>query len=375
MPPLPSRPHLPNNDFVNRANATEATTRRRIALALCAAAALVGLASCGTGEGSPPPQPTSGPRPIVVPLHIRWGIFGARPMIYVRVGNGQKVPVLLDTGSTGLHIYTRGLRLGPHSGVAVTSRRDAITYVDGMVQRGVVGRAKLTIGPLKTVHPVSFGVIENVSCVAEIPDCPGAAGINGRLSIGEYGILGVGLTRSRERLGNPLLALPRSYARSWSIELNESGGSLVLRPHLTGPPIARFSLARDGGDPTGARAWKDSKTKVCWATVDLRGDACEPTVFDTGSVTMLWYGGLLSHSNTSIDRVLVNPGEYIAAWNPGSQTPFWTFTSGTDFSHNTVIALRGGHPLVIAAVQAFLEFNIAYDDTRGQITLYPQSAP
>ena len=292
-------------------------------------------------------------------------------MIYVRVGNGPKVPVLLDTGSTGLHVYTRGVRLGARSGVALTSRKDTVTFADGMVQRGVVGHATLTIGSLKTARPVSFGLIDSVACVRELPDCPGMDGIDGRLSVGEYGILGVALTRSREGLANPLLALPST--RTWSIELDNSGGSLTLQPQTTMHPIARFPLAPDGKDASGARAWKDSKTKVCWASVDLRGAACEPTIFDSGSVTMLWYGGLLSHSDTSIDSVLVNPGEYIAAWQPGTQNPFWTFTSGDEFSYNTVVALRGGHPLVIAAVQAFLAFNIAYDDTHGRITLYPQT--
>src|SRR5436305_659833 len=83
----------------------------------------------------------------------------------------------------------------------------------------------------------------------------GVAGCSGRLSVGEYGILGVGLARSREKLGNPLLALPPAYARSWSIELSESGGSLIMRPRMTTQPIARFPLKPDGRDASGARAW------------------------------------------------------------------------------------------------------------------------
>jgi hypothetical protein len=296
-------------------------------------------------------------------------------MVYVRVGKGPRIPVLLDTGSTGLHIYMPGVRLGPRSGITMTSRKDSVTFADGMTQHGVVGRARLTIGSLKTTHAIPIGVIREVGCVAAIPDCPGVAGIKGRLKVGEYGILGVGLTRSRERLANPLLSLPKPYAHNWSIELDESGGSLILRARHLGRPVARFPLKPDGRDPTGARAWKDARARVCWATADLRGSACEPTVFDSGSVTMLWYGGLLSRSDTSITRVLVDPGEYIAAWQPGGHTPFWSFNSGTDFSHNTVVALRGGRPVVIAAVQAFLAFDIDYDDAHGQISLYRQSVP
>ena len=356
------------------------TTRRlrrpsRFAPLVCVIGAAAGLTGCGSSIDGSQTSSAAGPQPIVIPLQIRWLLLGARPMIYVRVGDGPKVPVLLDTGSTGLHIYTQGVKLGTHSGVSVSTRRDAVTYADGMFQRGVVARARVTVGPLSTARAVPFGLISRVGCVAEIPDCPGAQGIPGRLSIGEYGILGVSLTRAPEGLANPLLALGAPYGRNWSIELDQSGGALTLQPQLSARPVAQFSLAPDGHDPTGARAWKDTRTKVCWATVDLRGSACEPTIFDTGSVSMLWYGGLLSHSDTSIDDVLVNPGEYIAAWHPGAQSPFWTFTSGTDFSHNSVISLRGGHPIVIAAVQSFLSFNIDYNDTRGEISLYRQSAP
>jgi hypothetical protein len=250
-----------------------------------------------------------------------------------------------------------------------------VVFADGMMQRGVVGRARVTIGGMTTVRPITFGLIDTVSCDKRVPRCPGSAGIRGRIGVGEYGILGVGLTRDPGGLANPLLALARPYARRWTIELQNAGGSLILRPTFPSKPVARFRLKRDGRDPSGAAAWKDARVKVCWAAVDLRGDACEPTVFDSGSVTMLWYGGLLSHADTSIDEVLVNPGEYIAAWQPGAQTPFYSFTSGDEFSHDSVMAVHGGHPLVIAAVQTFLNFSVAYDDSRGEIALYPQSAP
>lgn len=349
---------------------------RRIPIPVAAVVFGAAFGGCGTGTGNVQPLLTvRGPAPKVIPLRIRWSDFGARPIIYVRVGRGPLVPVLLDTGSTGLHIYTRGVRLRRRSGVSVTGRRDAATYGDGMTQHGVIARARLTIGSLTTVRPIRFGLIKSVGCVAEIPDCPGARGIPGRLAIGEYGILGIGLRRAPDKLANPLLSLPLPYARNWSVELGNTGGSLVLRPAETSPPVAQFPLARDGLDPSGARAWKDSRTRVCWATVDLRGAACEPTLFDSGSVTMLWYGGLLGRSDTSITDVLVNPGEYIAAWQPGSQNPFWHFTSGDEFSHDSVVALRGGHPIVIAAVQLFLSFDIDYDDAHGEIRLYRQSVP
>jgi hypothetical protein len=37
---------------------------------------------------------------------------GARPTVEVRVGNGNPVPVLLDTGSSGLHIFDTAVAYG-----------------------------------------------------------------------------------------------------------------------------------------------------------------------------------------------------------------------------------------------------------------------
>lgn len=274
--------------------------------------------------------------------------------------------MLLDSGSTGLHIYTPGVRTGPGSGVKLTSRRTQATYFDGMVQRGVVADAKLTIAGMKTEHPVPIGVVDYVGCVDGVPECPGGAGMASQVSHGFYGIMGIALTRYAG-LGNPLLALPAPYSRRWSIALNGSRGRLTMGVPVPRHPVAKFTLLGDGRDPGGARDWNDHQTKVCWSAVGLRGAGCEPTVFDTGSVTMFWYGGLLSRTTTYPGSPFVSPGTYIAAWQRGRDTPFWTFTAGTRFSQDTVIAFHGGHPLVIAAVQAFLRFKITYDDADGRI--------
>jgi hypothetical protein len=238
-----------------------------------------------------------------------------------------------------------------------------------MRQSGVVADAEMTIGGVKTRYRVPFSLVNDVGCVAQVPDCPGAAGIDDQVANGFYGIMGVGLARSQTGLGNPLLALPRRYSHSWSIALSGSAGRLTLGDRAPAHAVAQFLLPPDGRDLSGARAWKDDLAKVCWGAVGLRGSGCEPTVFDTGSVTMFWYGGLLSHTTTYPGSVFVTPGTYIAAWAHGAPRPFWTFTAGTHFSQNTLIAFRGGKPEVIAAVQAFLKFKVTYDDTHGEILL------
>jgi hypothetical protein len=293
---------------------------------------------------------------------------GAQPVIEVRVGNGPKVPVLLDTGSIGLHIYSQGVRTGARSGVSVSSQPTSVTYFDGSVQSGVIARARLTIGRLTTTRPVSFGLIKNLHCVSYIPHCPAAAGIAASVHSGEFGIMGIGLRRFHG-LGNPLLALRAPYSERWSIHLSGGRGVLALGAPIPAHPVASFRMARDGTDPSGAPAWNDARTKVCWGSMALRGASCVPTVFDTGSVTMLWYGGLLARSSKVPWSILVNPGTYIAAWEQGHPQPFWTFTAGTYLSHNTVLAFGRGKPLVIGAVQSFFTFSITFDDTSGEIVL------
>jgi hypothetical protein len=337
-------------------------------VALAAVLGLVVALSGGGGHRAAPVRPVAkAPRPTVLPLRVLWHRYGARPTIMVRVGHGPEVPVLLDTGSTGLHIYAPGVRRGRGSGVAIVTRPDSATYFDGTVQRGVIGRARLTIDGVKTTTSVPFGLITSAGCVHHLLRCPSAAGIHSWIARGEYGILGIGLSRNRDRLTNPLLMLPRSDGHTWSIALHGTHGSLTLGAPLPAHPLAHFALASDGRDPSGHPAWKDTKARVCWAAVGLRGAGCEPTAFDTGSTTMFWYGGLMSHATTYPGSILVVPGTYIAAWQPGSSKGFWSFTSGIDASKNTVLALNTGHPGVIADVQAFLTFRITYDAERGEI--------
>jgi hypothetical protein len=82
---------------------------------------------------------------------------------------------------------------------------------------------------------------------------------------------------------------------------------------------------------------------------------------------MLWYGGLMSHATTYPGSILVNPGTFIDAWQPGQPKGFWTFTAGIRASRDRVFALNLGKPGVIAAVGAFLRFKITYDADRGEV--------
>ena len=56
------------------------------------------------------------PKPVTVPIQVHFDqgqIIGSVPLVEVRVGNGPAVPVILDTGSTGLHIFQTGCASDP----------------------------------------------------------------------------------------------------------------------------------------------------------------------------------------------------------------------------------------------------------------------
>src|SRR5436190_19424102 len=101
---------------------------RHLPLALVTATVLLAAPVAAAHAG---PKPSG---PVSVPITIVGGqgsAIGARPTVYVRVGNSKPVPVLLDTGSTGLQLYAPAVNTNPGGEVTVTSQRDSITYSGG----------------------------------------------------------------------------------------------------------------------------------------------------------------------------------------------------------------------------------------------------
>jgi hypothetical protein len=323
--------------------------------------------------GAPARGVAPGPPPVVVPLKVHYGVWGERfpvATVDVRVGNGPRVPVILDTGSTGLHIFQQGIDLGRRGAVAVSGRPIRNEYADGLVQSGVVATARITIGGMTTRRPVPFGLIRDVSCDDRVPYCPGARGSDSWIRHGRYGILGIGLRRDPGGTENPLIALPAAYSSRWSIALSGSNGQLTLAPARR-PVLARIQLPRERRSGPSRPTWDDLRGKVCWGAVGLAGGACEPTLFDSGNnLGMYWFGrGLLSHVQTVPGSRLLTPGTYIAAWTPGAQRPFWTITSDELSSPDAVSALPARHTFVWVPIGAFFARTIGYDASRGQILI------
>ena len=135
------------------------------------------------------------------------------------------VPVILDTGSSGLHIFATAVDTTPGARVSVTSEKSNITYAGGHRFTGVVASAVITIGTQATATPVPFSLVNNASCIASKPTCAAAGGVAGfEAKTGADGILGIGMQSSQGPVTSPILAMPGTLGQSWSVHLGGTTG-------------------------------------------------------------------------------------------------------------------------------------------------------
>jgi hypothetical protein len=310
------------------------------------------------------------PVPATVPVTVLDGqgtSQGARPTVEVRVGNSNPVPVLLDTGSSGLHIFDNAVNTGTGSGVALTSQPSNITYSGGHRFTGVVANAVVTIGSYATKLPVSFAYVEQASCIASKPTCPASGGIPGFEQSGTDGILGIGTQSSGGGIVSPILGMRGSLGKKWSLHLSGRSGALTLGAR---PPAARSATTiqmRQIGTSAKSALWADSSLPLCLSVGPT--NECVPGLFDSGTYTMQISGPGLDQAPTTAGTDHVLAGTPVSASLTGVRAPFWAFTAGTTKSADLVTVKTGRGPFVNTGVQAFYDFTISYDDVTGQIRL------
>jgi len=308
--------------------------------------------------------------PSRVPITILGGqgtLSGARPTVEVRVGNSSPVPVLLDTGSSGLHLFGSAIPTGPGSGVTLTSHRADITYSGGHRFVGVVATAVVTIGTAATSAPVRFADVERAFCIPSKPTCPAAGGIPGFEATGVDGILGIGTQSSGGNLVSPILGLPGSLGSTWSIHLKGASGTLILGARLpTGSSATTIPMRPVGSSVTPA-LWADSGLPLCVSVGAV--DQCVHGLFDTGTYTVQVSGAELNRAPTTSGSDHVTVGTPVAVTLRGAAHPFWTFTAGATKSEDLVTVRPGRSGFVNSGVQVFYDFTVTYDDTSGQIRL------
>lgn len=293
---------------------------------------------------------------------------GARPTVEVSVGSSNPVPVLLDTGSSGLHIFDTVVNTGSGSGVTLTSHPSNITYSGGHRFRGVVADAVVTIGSYATKEPVSFAYVEQAFCIASMPTCPASGGIPGFEQSGTYGILGIGTQSSDGGIVSPILGMRGSLGKRWSLHLAGGSGTLTLGARLPARHSSTtMQMTQMGSSPGGSPLWADSSLPMCLSVGPA--DECVPGLFDSGTYTMQISGPGLDLAPTTLGTDQVATGVPVSVSLDGASAPFWTFTAGTAKSSDLVTVKAGRGPFVNTGVQAFYDFTVSYDDATGQIRL------
>jgi PE-PGRS C-terminal aspartyl peptidase-like domain/Protein of unknown function (DUF3443) len=310
--------------------------------------------------------------PVVVPLGVVGGQGspgGASPIVEVRVGTSQPVPVILDTGSSGLHIFASAIDTTTGSGVSVTSQKSDITYAGGHRFTGVVASAVVTIGSQATAGSISLSLVNGASCIASKPNCAAAGGIAGfEADKNADGILGIGTQSSQGPVTSPILAMPGTLGQSWSVHLSGTTGTLVLG--APSPPsantVATFQM-KSFGTTGGLALWNDAALPLC--TTIGSTQACTPGLFDTGTPSFQVSGPVLGQLPTISASGQVQNGLPVAVAQKGADSPFWDFTTGASKSQDLVRVESSQGPFVNTGVQAFYEFTIHYDDVHGTVAI------
>ncbi|HTU96147.1 MAG TPA: hypothetical protein VMF14_09940 [Solirubrobacteraceae bacterium] len=316
--------------------------------------------------------------PVRVPIELRgWpgGPTGVLPVVRVRIGDSRPVPVLLDTGSTGLVILAKDLPAGSH---AIKLGNLTEKWGGGNVTQGRQALARVTVGGLTTSQPVAMGIVDSTTCLATSPHC------GSWLEPGVDGILGVRID-PQFSLTNPLTSLPGGHGTAWSIALGPTRGTLELGAPIPADPTASFSLAGssaisslppglvpaptqpqlppDGGltgvsgaPAPGPAADAAGLPTMCWL-IGAGRRTCVPTAFDTGSTNAALFSATAAAPSAELPG-----GETVTAWRSANDTtPLWSFTSGSSRSDDLVLTSGGDLALMDTGIGAYFRFDITYD--------------
>jgi hypothetical protein len=317
------------------------------------------IAAIGLASSAPAGAAT---RATTVPVTMK----GVQPMVQVTVGRSQPVAVVLDTGSSGLHIFANAVRTGRGSGVTVDSDPANITYAGGHRFVGVVANAKIRIGTQSTADAVPFALVNDAFCIPSKPTCPAANGIAGFEHSGIFGILGIGMSTSNGPVASPILGMPGTKGETWSLHLNGKSGSLVLGAPMPSSSNAVATIAMKRTGSYGSHAlWADNALDLCTTAGTVR--VCAPTLFDSGTASFQLWGPQFATVPRSGQVVTPGTPMTVAARPPA--TPFWSFAAGPAQLDNRVVYRGGTKRFVNAGIEPYFQFTITYSDVAGAIAL------
>lgn len=306
-----------------------------------------------------------------------------KPTVLVSVGGGAPVPVLLDTGSTGLHLLASAAGT---TGVTTTATTVTETYSDHTQYTGSLATAPVTIGGVASTAPIDLMLIATVACVAG-DTCPTSSATQLVSQIGIYGTMGVSPAPSSNcaaPIYSPLLQLPGG-ATGFSVTFGAGGSRIVLGNQPPAPggvavPIQASAYTPPSGSgcgtsgsspqyPNGSGVWDPGTASLCWSVAGA-APVCGNTTFDTGAEDI----GLAIASFPGAPNAngVITSGTPVVLTAPGSSATLWSISAGTVPGVDRVTTSSPAPSLIATTGGAFYPSGwVTYDTDAGRLVITP----
>lgn len=299
---------------------------------------------------------------VSVPLSLRNGARGGQiALAEIRVGRSAPIPVLVDTGFTGLVLFPNAWTKTP-AGVSIGRTAIKASIASGIKVPAYQGQATVTINGIQSVVPVPFAFTTSQNPILQQWKRTGARGL-----------MGIGLKGS-ETMVNPLTTMPGELGVRWSVHLSRSLGSgggrtgaIVLGDPAPADPDLVFPLASLGTDVNGVNLWNDQSINACWK-VGVARERCVPTVFNMLETTMRLRGPAFRTAPT-VSNGFLRPGTRVELSAPTSAHVGWSFPAGTRGSTNLVDVTRWPSSRVSTGDAAYFDFTVSFNTLTGKIYL------
>ncbi len=259
------------------------------------------------------------------------------PIVHASVNGGSSVPLLVDTGSTGLVIPLKDIglqHLGLPTGIGVGAYSGGDTYFY-LKFNGTVNFGNGIVTSPTTIDAVFFSFPGSFSSFAS--------------SDGAVGILGVGTNTGGPNTSSPLTALPGSLGQG--VLINEPAGQLTFGPNPY-TPVATVP----GGSTTSGLTYVVTNPGAT-TTVTTPNPS---TIVDAGGV----YGTILQSELPGQTSSVPN-GTEISVYAPGYSNPVYSYvvnstnapTVITSGSQNTGYEAFANTPIYLDYTNGTLQFD------------------
>ncbi|TKV58764.1 hypothetical protein FDO65_14715 [Nakamurella flava] len=283
--------------------------------------------------------------------------------VTVSIGGGDPVPVVLDTGSSGLIVASSAV--GPETtsdGTPFTT-----TFTGGTVQ-GTVESATVAIGGVSTANPIAIVVADTSGSTTDF------------FSNGTQGIMGIssanGATFAGQSIFAPNLQLPAPYNAGFALQIGADSpptGTWTLGPAAVpaGAVTATLTPIEPGGSPPPGYPGFAKSPSLCW-TVGGAAQNCGVTDLDIGEsapgLNISTFGSLAFDG-----KPYLAPGQTVTVAGP-TGPPLWSFATGLTKGKDLVQLVQLGP---VAQYNTGLPFfygrTVTWDYTGGQVSIGPAS--